>query len=251
MEWYTVCVGTGEIGKPMYELLSGVYKTLPIDPAHYPENQGELVDCNFMHVCIPGELEYFDETVLDYIHQYEPDVVFIHSTVVPGTTRRLNDRLKTSRIMFSPVHGKHRNNQMKKDMLRYPKYLGYMKDTPTAFIDAAHDHLYGAGFADIRMTDKPENVEWSKVLSTTQFGLIVAWTQEVERICDEFNLDYDYVTDFFSIQEDSRGAMYPGFIGGHCVMPNIKIIKEIWQSYLLDWIEKSNEMKKWREDGQN
>ena len=39
-KWYTVCVGIGEIGKPLYELLNGVHRTLPIDPIHYPENQG-------------------------------------------------------------------------------------------------------------------------------------------------------------------------------------------------------------------
>ena len=108
-KWYTVCIGTGEIGKTLYELLKGVYRVLPIDPIHYPDNQGKIVNCDFMHVCIPGELENFNEMVLDYIHHYEPDYVFMHSTVVPGTCSKLQKRTKVP-IISSPVHGKHKDN---------------------------------------------------------------------------------------------------------------------------------------------
>ena len=248
MEWYTVCIGIGEIGRPLYELLKGVCRTLPIDPIYYPENQGKIVDCDFMHVCIPGELEHFDKIVLDYIHRYEPDIVFIHSTVVPGTCRQIQNQTKVP-ILNSPVHGKHQDNQMKKDMLRYPKYVGM----PEGFFESSVEdvvlkHLTAVGFGDIRIIEGTENSEWAKILSTTQFGLFVAWAQEVERICDEFDLDYEYVTDFFPIQEDSRGPIYPGFIGGHCVMPNIKLIKEIYSSKLLDWIEWSNSKKENRRE---
>ena len=244
-KWYTVCVGTGEIGKPLYELLNGVHRTLPIDPIHHPENQGKIVDCDFMHICIPGEIAHFNKVVLDYIHHYEPDFVLIHSTVVPGTCRRLQEQTKVP-IINSPVHGKHQGNQMKKDMLRYPKYLGFPEESLELLETPVCEHLAAAGFSDIRTIEGTENSEWAKILSTTQFGLVVAWAQEVERICDEFDLDYAYVADFFPIQEDSRGAIYPGFIGGHCVMPNIKLTKEIYSSELLDWLEWSNETKRER-----
>ena len=88
------------------------------------------------------------------------------------------------------------------------------------------------------------NTEWLKVLSTTYFGLIIAWHQEIERMCDAFGLDFDSVIDFFKYQEDITPPHYSGVIGGHCVLPNIKVIKDVWQSDLLDWIEKSNEEKK-------
>jgi UDP-N-acetyl-D-mannosaminuronate dehydrogenase len=245
-KWYTVCVGTGEIGKPLYELLNGVYNTLPVDPVHYSDNTEIEAQCEFLHICFPGELKNFNELVVKYAKKYNASYVLIHSTVVPGTTRKINELLGRSVAVFAPVHGKHQNNQMKKDMLRYPKYLGFMDMSPNQ-VDYVKDHLGNAGFSDIRITYKPENAEWAKILSTTQFGLIVAWAQEIERICDEFGLDYSYVTDFFPIQEDSRGAIYPGFIGGHCVMPNIKLIKEIWSSELLDWLEWSNYTKGERE----
>jgi UDP-N-acetyl-D-mannosaminuronate dehydrogenase len=242
MKWYTICIGTGEIGKPLYELLSGSYRTLPVDPLHYPENQGKIVDCDFMHICIPGEMEHFDKVILDYIHHYEPDFVFIHSTVVPGTCKRLQKQTKVP-IMSSPVHGKHHNNQMKKDMLRYPKYVGLPEGSSHYIESVIREHLAVIGFADIRISEGTDNIEWLKVLSTTYFGLIIAWHQEIERICDEFNLEFDKVIDIFKYQDDIKPPHYSGVVGGHCVMQNIKMIKEIWPSDLLDWIERSNELK--------
>ena len=242
-KWYTVCIGTGEIGKPLYELLNGTYRTLPIDPIHHPENQAKIVNCDFMHVCIPGDLENFDKMILDYIHHYEPDYVFIHSTVVPGTCKQLQEQTKVP-IISSPVHGKHHNNQMKSDMLRYPKYLGFPEGSIDILRSAVCNHLADAGFRDIRVIDGTDNTEWLKVLSTTYFGLIIAWHQEIERMCDAFGLDFDSVIDFFKYQEDITPPHYSGVIGGHCVLPNIKVIKDVWQSDLLDWIEKSNEEKK-------
>ena len=186
-KWYTVCIGTGEIGKTLYELLKGVYRVLPIDPIHYPDNQGKIVDCDFMHVCIPGELENFDKMILDYIHQYEPDYVFIHSTVVPGTCRKIQQQTKVP-IISSPVHGKHKDNHMKKDMLRYPKHAGVPEGSLKYIEPAVRQHLEAGGFIDVRIVEGTESVEWMKLLSTTYFGLLVAWHQEVERICDDLDL---------------------------------------------------------------
>jgi UDP-N-acetyl-D-mannosaminuronate dehydrogenase len=245
-KWYTVCIGTGEIGKPLYELLNGVHRTLPIDPVHHPDNQGKVVNCDFMHVCIPGEITNFNEIVLDYIHQYEPDFVFIHSTVAPGTCRQMQEKTKVP-IINSPVHGKHQGNQMKKDMLRYPKLLGVPEGSLKYIEPAVRQHLEDVGFVDVRVVEGTDSVEWMKLLSTTYFGLLVAWHQEVERICDDLGLDYDIVTDFFKHGDDIHAKeFYSGVIGGHCVMPNIEVIRKTRDSELMRWIEWSNEAKKKR-----
>jgi UDP-N-acetyl-D-mannosaminuronate dehydrogenase len=241
-DYYTVVVGIGEIGKPIYELVSGSHRTLPLDPVWYPENEGKTVPCDFMHICIPGELPDFNEIVLEYVVKYKPLFVLVHSTVTPGTCAFLQTKTEVP-IITSPVHGKHHNNQMKKDMLRYPKYVGLPNGSLDYIGAAVNDHLASMGFADIRITEGTEEVEWLKVLSTTYFGLIIAWHQEIERICDEFNLEFDKVIDIFKYQDDIKPPHYSGVVGGHCVMQNIKMIKEIWPSDLLDWIERSNELK--------
>jgi len=250
MEHYeAIIIGTGEIGRPLYELLNGSYNTLPVDMIHYPGNTKLSATCDWLHICIPGEVKDFNSVIVDLVIKYKPVVTMIHSTVVPGTTEAINKQLldegNRTPVIFTPVHGKHQNNQMKKDMLYYPKYVGLYGKIDKEMVCA---HLEKIGFADIRFMTSTTAAEWSKLLSTTVFGLQVAFAQEVERVCDKFELDYNEVTDFFPIQADVRGAMYPGFIGGHCVMPNIKIIKQLHESELLDWVEWSNETKKDRDD---
>jgi len=249
MENYdNIIVGTGEIGMPLYELMAGVYKTLPIDLIHFKDNYEILANCKFLHICLPGTIKDFDDVVCKYVRACNPLYVFIHSTLVPGTTRRLNDKLNDVVITHTPVHGKHQFNRMKGDMLRYPKYIGVPENIPDLAIENIKDHFAKMGFSIIKVIKNTDTTEWSKILSTTVFGLQVAFAQEVERICDKFGLDYDEVTHFFPIQEDMRGPIYPGFIGGHCVMPNVKIIKSLHKSNLLNWIEWSNEKKRKRDD---
>jgi hypothetical protein len=40
---------------------------------------------------------------------------------------------------------------------------------------------------------------------------------------------------------------FPGIIGGHCVMPNIEILRKFDQSVILEAIQTSNRMKIERE----
>jgi len=248
MEHYeNIIVGTGEIGMPLYELMSGVYKTLPLDLIHFKDNYKIEANCKFLHICIPGTIKDFDNVIIDFVNKYSPVYVFIHSTLVPGTTRRLNEKLKDFLIAHTPVHGKHHGNRMKSDMLMYPKYIGIPEDTKPYVFEDIEEHFTKMGFREVRIVLNPDNTEWSKILATTAFGLQVSFAQEVERICDEFGLDYDEVTHFFPIQQDVRGAIYPGFIGGHCVMPNVKIIKGMHKSKMLDWMEWSNNRKKKRD----
>jgi hypothetical protein len=41
-----------------------------------------------------------------------------------------------------------------------------------------------------------------------------------------------------------RPVLFPGPIGGHCLMPNIKLLKKDIKSDFFDAIEKSDEKKK-------
>ena len=100
----------------------------------------------------------------------------------------------------------------------------------------------------------PIETELGKLFGTTYYGLCIAYHQEMERICKKFNADFKQaVTRFNETYNDGckivnpnvvRPVLYPGFIGGHCVMPNIGILKKDVKSDFLDTIEKSNELKK-------
>lgn len=62
-----------------------------------------------------------------------------------------------------------------------------------------------------------------------------------------FDADFDEVVDFL---EDThrlrldRPIMFPGFIGGHCLIPNTELLLNVYDSEFLHLILKSNEKRK-------
>ena len=79
--------------------------------------------------------------------------------------------------------------------------------------------------------------------------MIIAFHQEIERICDWFDIKFEDVVYIFPELKDIQPPHYSGVIGGHCVMPNIELAKKIYDSKLLNWIEESNNLKKELIDG--
>src|SRR5262249_46485678 len=94
----------------------------------------------------------------------------------------------------------------------------------------------------------PEAVEIAKLTETTFFGLMIAWAQEVERYADRLDVSYDDIVSFYEeIGFFPLVKYFPGVIGGHCVMPNIELLKRFADSEILKAIELSNETKISRE----
>ena len=99
-----------------------------------------------------------------------------------------------------------------------------------------------------RLLSSPEATELAKLTETTYFGVIIAWAQEVERYCDELNQKYDEIASFYEeIKYFPPVKYFPGIIGGHCVMPNIKILNHLGRSEFLQAIVSSNIRKSERE----
>lgn len=238
-----IIVGIGEIGEPWFELVKGVFNTLPIDPVKYPENDKINAVCDFLHICIPGDLENFNDIVINYANKYLSDIIVVQSTVAPGTTQTLNEQL-WNRCVFSPMNGKHSGNNMKKDFLRYTKFIGADR---SLLGEVVAEHFQKIGIPKTQVLSSSLAAEWLKVLSTTYFGYMIAWAQEVERVADKYGLSFDELTSHVPEQEDIIPPHYPGIIGGHCVMPNIELIKQTEELEVCNWIEWSNNMKKKRE----
>jgi len=73
---------------------------------------------------------------------------------------------------------------------------------------------------------------------------LIAWAQEVERYCKEVGADYDEVVSFYEeIRFFPPVKYFPGAIGGHCVMPNIDILRQRFPSNLLRAVVQSNLLK--------
>ncbi|MBK9170112.1 MAG: hypothetical protein IPM24_21985 [Bryobacterales bacterium] len=230
--------GLGEVGKPLFDILSGCYDVIGFDVE--PPARVEPVDV--LHICYPFQIPDFLGEGARYIEMFQPTLTVINSTVSVGTTRALAG--KTGAVVVnSPVRGKH--VRMLEELRVYKKFIGAME--PEDGARAAH-HFEAAGM-QTSVLSSPEATELAKLTETTYFGLMIAWAQEVERYCDQSGQKYDEVVSFYEeIRFFPPVKYFPGVIGGHCVLPNIETLRKWTASDLLDAIWNSNRMKAEREE---
>jgi UDP-N-acetyl-D-mannosaminuronate dehydrogenase len=226
-----VVVGLGEIGKPLFDLLSQSYDCIGVDVQPVEIKKA----CSVLHICIPFQVEDFVGITCGYIAKYKPQYCVVNSTVAPGTTRAIAERSGAA-VAYSPVRGKH--VKMKLDLLRYRKFVASNDPRVTG---AIIQHYANAGFKTDRFRNT-EIGEISKLLETTWLGLLVGWAQEIERLADHYGATYDEVNAYIA-EIDFLPHVFPGFIGGHCVMPNIAILRSQQKSDFLDAIVRGNEFK--------
>jgi UDP-N-acetyl-D-mannosaminuronate dehydrogenase len=227
-----IVAGIGEVGRPLLHLLSTKYHCVGVDVEPVKVEQ----QCSVLHICYPYQISDFLGTTVAYVDQYKPRLVVINSTVPPGTTRALQDRVQVP-VVFSAVRGKH--VKMEVDMMRYKKFVAGFDAAATS---AAVDHFAGAGFK-VGTFRTPEVAELSKLVETTWLGLLIGWAQDIERMAAECGASYDEVNQFIQEIDFLPSHVFPGIIGGHCVMPNIKMLQARFSSQFLTAIVESNAAK--------
>jgi UDP-N-acetyl-D-mannosaminuronate dehydrogenase len=228
-----VVVGLGEVGRPLFELLSKYYATTGVDIT--PVERIEHAEV--LHICYPFEIKDFIGESARYIELFKPSLTIINSTVAIGTTRAIAERTGAA-IVNSPVRGKHA--RMLEELQKYTKFVGAID--PLAGKQAAA-HFECAGLKT-KVLSSPEATELAKLTETTYFGLMIAWAQEIERYCDRVGSNYEEVISFYDeIKFFPPVKYFPGMIGGHCVMPNIEILSKCDRSMILEAIKASNKMK--------
>ena len=245
-------VGLGEIGRTLFELLKEtagftVYG-LDLDEAKLRathQDQTKLPQKpDVMHICLPCKnQDNFVVAVESYAKQFEPKLLIINSTVPPGTTKKAQQAC-TCLVAHSPARGVHKSPEhMKWEMKRWTKYVGGA-DAKAA--EAACKHFEKMGLK-VKTLKSCAETELAKLFETTYRAWMIACFQEMHRISRTFEADFDDVVDFL---EDThrvrldRPIMFPGFIGGHCLIPNTELLLQSYDSEFLRLILKSNQERK-------
>src|SRR5258708_15455135 len=189
-----------------------------------------------MHICYPYQVPVFVGTTAAYIYRYKPELTIIHSTVIPGRTRRVYEA-SGAKLVYSPARGKH--VRMEEDLLRYKKLVAGIDNIATTL---ALEHLAAAGFhTDLFRT--PEIGELAKLVETTWPRILIGWAPETERFAESYDASFQEINAFIKEIDFLPSHIFPGWIGGHCVMPNIELLQERIQSQFLDAIVVSNAKK--------
>ena len=245
-------VGLGEIGRTLFELLKEtdhftVYG-LDLDEAKMRathQDQSKLPQkIETMHVCLPCKnQDSFVATVASYVKQFKPDLLIINSTVPPRTTKKVQQSCKCL-VAHSPARGVHKSPEhMKWEMKRWTKYVGGV-DAKAAKATCKHFEQMGL---KVKTLKSCAETELAKLFETTYRAWMIACFQEMHRISRNFEADFDDAVDFL---EDThrvrldRPIMFPGVIGGHCLIPNTELLLNVYDSEFLRLILKSNEKRK-------
>jgi len=227
-----VVAGLGEIGLPILKLLSKSQTVVgyDINPKLVDQKKFDIhknLDTIFLHVCIPFSKK-FQSNVKSLYKQFSPRCIVIHSTVSPYTTKKIQNKLSSIPIIYSATRGVHK--RMNNDLQKYTKFYALEKNAPNRknAITQFTKLMRKCGIKTKKMSDP---------------GWLINYSQLSNMIAIQHKVNYDEMWSFSDEIHKflgNRPKMFPGFIGGHCVIPNLdlmhnqtlNLIKKINDSYI-------------------
>ena len=225
-----IVVGIGEIGKPILKLLSKNSITVGFDLNRDLMDERKFekykkLKTSFLHITIPVTNRFIND-VLKLYKKFQPECVVIHSTIKPGTTEKLQGKLPIP-VIYSATRGVHK--RMSNDIKRYTKFFVISTNAPRSkWASSKYVKLMKRCGIKTKKMSKPETLELAKIVCDTSYlGWLVNYAQLSNLIAIEHGVNYDEMWSFSDeIHEflGNRPKMYPGYIGGHCVIPNLDLI---------------------------
>ena len=227
-----VVAGLGEIGYPILKLLSKKQTIVGYDKDKSLMNESKFKklqdnQTSFLHIAIPVTSK-FDSNIVELYKKFRPECIVIHSTIGPGTTERIQKKIDVP-LIYSATRGVHK--RMLKDLKRYTKFFTISKNAPKKqwAIRTYSRKMKNCGIKTKQMS-KPETLELAKILCDTSYlGWLINYSQITNVIAESHNVNYDEMWTFSDEIHKflgNRPKMYPGYIGGHCIIPNLNLIND-------------------------
>ena len=206
-----IIVGDGEVGKALGKVLGlSAFGKCTIG-THF----------HVLHICFPYS-EVFVKEVKRYQKESTPFATIIHSTVPVGTSRKCG-------AIHSPIRGLHPN--LEEGIKTFVKFIGGEQASEVA------DIFRRAGIK-VMLFDDPETTEAMKLFDTEYYRVCLEFMHRVKNYCSKNDLNFSEVYRLANItynegyealghKEYVRPILEPIMkeIGGHCVMPNKKLIE--------------------------
>lgn len=237
-----VVAGLGEIGNPISKLLSKSFPVVGFDINKNLIDQKSYqkyadLPTQFLHICIPFTPNFIKN--VNNLHvKFQPEIIVIHSTVSPYTTQKIQQLLPAP-IIYSATRGVHR--RMLYDLRRYTKFFAIYPNAPRQkFASREYSKMLKKCGVKTKQMSNPITLELAKIIvDTSYYGWLINYAQLSNMIAIQHDINYDEMWSFSDEIHKflkNRPKMYPGFIGGHCVIPNLDLI----HNETLDLIKKIN-----------
>jgi UDP-glucose 6-dehydrogenase len=219
-------LGVGEIGKALHSL----YEKHGIESIKKDINSKvNFSDLTVLNVCIPYSKK-FENIVTNQIIDSSARLTIIHSTVPIGTTRNIKSIL-THHVVHSPVIGSH--PFLRESLETFTKFIGSPDHKAIKLTEEHYDKLK----LNYKSFDSYESAETAKLLCTSYYGLCIAWHDYMNSVCKDNNIDFSVIKEWnknynegykkLNCSKYNRPILEPPQdhkIGGHCVIPNAKLL---------------------------
>jgi hypothetical protein len=221
-------LGVGEIGKALHSL----YEKHGIQSIKKDINSKiDFSDLTVLNICIPYSKK-FENIITNQIVESSAKLTIIHSTIPIGTTRSIKSIL-SHHIVHSPIIGSH--PFLKESLETFTKFIG---SPDTKAIKLTEEH-YNKIKIKYKSFDSFESTETAKLLCTSYYGMCIAWHDYMKSVCDENLIDFSVIKHWNEIYNEgykklnaskyNRPILDPPKnhkIGGHCVIPNAKLLNK-------------------------
>lgn len=227
-----IVIGLGEVGAALLAVLQNTYGDRVVG---YDIREGEKPTEFFdqLHICLPY-FEDFVRQVNAYKSFFQPAITVIHSTVPVGTTAKV-----LGMTCHSPVLGDHTN--MRSSLSHFFKWVG----GPGAGLAA---EFMGEAGITCRVVEKSEETELLKLFCLAKFGLAVAINKLEAQAFEKYGLDpaditawdHNHNAGLIGVGKGLLGRQIinpqPGPIGGHCVVPGVRLLADAFPHPLLSGV---------------
>lgn len=227
-------LGYGEVGRAV----ANFYPQVKIKDLKRDDG---LKGVEVLNICIPWSEKFIDITVKE-IKKIKPKLTIIHSTVKLGATKKIISKLpkKLQMVVHSPVRGKHPN--LYQGIKTFVKYIGAENKQAATLTEK---HLRDLGIKT-KVFYPAKTTEALKLWDTTQYGWMIVLNKEIKKWCQKEGLDFEavYTEPNRSYNQGYKKLGRPevarpylkyieGKIGGHCIIPNCKILNSEIAKFIL------------------
>ncbi len=213
-------IGVGVVGKAVVEGFGIMGHTVvTYDKSTDKELPEEFKKVDFTFVCVPTPTLNTEEQdlsniieVLSLLSPWYSGVVILSSTILPGTTQRLQNIYPELRIVCSPQFVTE--STALQDFLRPDKVL--------IGVPSEREHDYGVGpllrsFYGDRIEVKvvrAEVAEMTKYMVNSYYALRVVFANQIYDLCEVLGIDYEEVRECFELDKRVAPGHFEVFYKG-------------------------------------
>ena len=239
-------IGAGIVGGTIRDCFEHIHEIFLHDPLLNTSITDVTDNCDIVYIAVPtpsNEDGGCDTSVVESVLKQLPDgfAAVIKSTIVPGTTKKLQEKFPNLKLAYSPEFLVERNRI---EDFKNQRIL-VVGTTHQDVANLVHEHHKLAGVLDdarffITSSTEAEMVKYTK---NNYYALKVIFANQIYDICQKMEVDYDIIKAIITTSQDQLigdshlepiMGLRRGF-GGKCLPKDTLALQHLAQSLGVEY----------------